>query len=135
MSDRLRQVTQVTSGYVSLRRRDGTWSSTIIKSLQQLKISKLMILLFHGDKNQKPSPSLSCKIVTRVTLLMAEPTSYVRSLLNLNTFSFYQVRFYLIQIWQQDNSDKKSSVLPPELLFFTFSSSIIQLSHSIDDQQ
>ena len=29
MSDRLRQVTQVTSGYVSLRRRDGTWSSTI----------------------------------------------------------------------------------------------------------
>ena len=30
MSDRLRQVTQVTSGYVSLRRRDGTWSSTIL---------------------------------------------------------------------------------------------------------
>ena len=28
MSDRLRQVTQVTSGYVSLRWRDGTWSST-----------------------------------------------------------------------------------------------------------
>ena len=59
-------------------------------------INTYMILLFHGDKNQKPSPSLSCKIVTRVTLLMAEPTSYVRSLLNLNTFSFYQVRFYLI---------------------------------------
>ena len=30
MSDRLRQVTQVTSGYVSLRRRDGTWSSTTL---------------------------------------------------------------------------------------------------------
>ena len=29
MSDRLHQVTQVTSGYVSLRWRDGTWSSTI----------------------------------------------------------------------------------------------------------
>ena len=29
MSDRLHQVTQVTSGYISLRRRDGTWSSTI----------------------------------------------------------------------------------------------------------
>ena len=29
MSDRLRQVTQVTSGYVSLRWRDRTWSSTI----------------------------------------------------------------------------------------------------------
>ena len=27
-SDRLRQVTKVTSGYISLRRRDGTWSST-----------------------------------------------------------------------------------------------------------
>ena len=31
MSDRLCQVTQVTSGYVSLCRRDGTWSSTIDK--------------------------------------------------------------------------------------------------------
>ena len=29
MSDRLRQVMQVTSGYVSLCQRDGTWSSTI----------------------------------------------------------------------------------------------------------
>ena len=29
MSDRLCQVMQVTSGYVSLRQRDGTWSSTI----------------------------------------------------------------------------------------------------------
>ena len=32
MSDRLHQVTQVTSGYVSLRWRDGTWSSTINKT-------------------------------------------------------------------------------------------------------
>ena len=29
MSDRLRQLAQITSGYVSLRWRDRTWSSTI----------------------------------------------------------------------------------------------------------
>ena len=40
MSDRLHQVTQVTSGYVSLRRRDGTWSSTKFHnfSLSPLKV-------------------------------------------------------------------------------------------------
>ena len=38
MSDRLCQVMQVTLGYVSLRRRDGTWSSTI-KSFQVWQIS------------------------------------------------------------------------------------------------
>ena len=38
MYDRLRQVmqvTQVTSGYVSLRQRDGTWSSTIGKCIKK----------------------------------------------------------------------------------------------------
>ena len=33
MSDRLHQVTSGYSGYVSLRRRDGTWSSTICRDL------------------------------------------------------------------------------------------------------
>ena len=33
MSDRLCQVTQVTSGYVSLHWRDGTWSLTIISCI------------------------------------------------------------------------------------------------------
>ena len=42
MSDRLRQVTQVTSGYVSLRRRDGTWSSTIMIGEHVLIISFIL---------------------------------------------------------------------------------------------
>ena len=47
MSDRLRQVTQVTSGYVSLRRRDGTWSSTIVMTLVTLlKSSTSFVAIF-----------------------------------------------------------------------------------------
>ena len=50
MSDRLHQVTQVTSGYVSLLWRDGTWSSTIpenpstlVRRNKVVRLQKIMI--------------------------------------------------------------------------------------------
>ena len=37
---RLRRLHQVTSGYVSLRQRDGTWSSTILKFPWEYELQK-----------------------------------------------------------------------------------------------
>ena len=53
MSDRLHQVTQVTSGYVRLRRRDGTWSSTTITWLIEADSSMTYLPILIIDQSPK----------------------------------------------------------------------------------
>ena len=78
MSDKLRQVTQVTSGYVSLRRRDGTWSSTKIYTLE-IKVYKLLV-----SKDQVCSLFNNIKVIPTLCPPLQLPPVSVKVLILLN---------------------------------------------------